>query len=187
MLGGIDPILIFHIKYGLPAEVAQSVAGVPLTGQETVGSEIPIPIILNEKLTGLMIDSTSKSIDVKTDAYSTTDEKKTIVLQYPLDSSVTVNISCKKGATLLTVLLTLCDLLVDKIASKNYAITYLNGSTTVFRGLLNTFSYSEDAGTTKAQITLNLSKVNQGVTTPKDPITTVGKVEGEVPLTGQGG
>ncbi len=72
MLNGIDPIIIFGFKK-LPPSVAANPA-VPTAGSGGLPFDLPfIPIYLSEKLTGILIDSEDKNLDVDTTVMATTD------------------------------------------------------------------------------------------------------------------
>src|SRR5690606_12365506 len=117
-----------------------ALSGIPLIGEslaENVG--VPIPLYLDEQLTGVYIESESKSIDVETETKPRFDEKKPEVRQTALNSLIAINMLAKKDAVLLSVLLALNDLIFTKVVSQNYRISYLNGATTVFNGLFHSF------------------------------------------------
>ena len=52
----------------------------------------------------------------------------------------------------------LMDTLMDKVTSKEYAITYLHGATTIFFGLLHTFSVEQTSQNELLSIKIELSK-----------------------------
>ncbi len=49
-------------------------------------------------------------------------------------------------------------LIFPLVTSREYAISYLHGAITVFEGLLHTFAITQDPGTDKYNITLELIK-----------------------------
>lgn len=54
----------------------------------------------------------------------------------------------------------------DKVSSSEYAITYLHGPITIFRGLLNSFSSEAVPGTDKLHIKIGLSRGTKNPTKP---------------------
>lgn len=187
MLNGIAPILIIHFYN---KNVSGFVSGLPF-GQELaplVG--LPVPIYLDERLTGIYVDSESKSIDISTEVEAVTDRdtiNKTevaapIVKQTAVDSTVTVNLIAKRDTVLLTALLALSDMLLKRVVSQEYGITYLNKSTTIFGGLLHRFSAVPDSNTDLMRIELVLSNAQQKETKEKPAASTpLSKVGGPLP------
>ena len=161
MLGGIDPIIIFEFSKLTPSQEA-SVAKIPIVS--SIVSKIglpPIPIYLSEKLTGLYIDSEDRNIDIQTTVETLSDSSQPQVNQKAINSTTSINMIANKNSIGLTLLSALCDLVVPKVSSKEYTITYLHGSVTIFRGLLHTFSVSQSAESDLLTIKLELTKNNE--------------------------
>jgi hypothetical protein len=89
--------------------------------------------------------------------------------------------TANKDSILLSVLLAFMDQAFQKVVSKNYSVTYLNGATTVFGGLLHGFSTSTDEDTNLIRIVLQISKANQDTPTPANLIFTLPKITGATP------
>lgn len=165
MINGQDPIIIFHI-YNKPE---RSVFG-PLSEFDQriddIRSLIGIPIVipLNERLTGIYIDNESSNIQVVTNVDPSTgkdpltgETAEPNVLQVSAESSVNVAMKARNDSIMLTVLLAVSSLIVNKLVSAEYGITYLNGSTVIFNGLLSSLNTSIDRGTDLMRIDLSLS------------------------------
>lgn len=182
MLNGIAPIIIFNFK-----KVIQQVntSSVPLVSNltETIPL-VPIPIYLDERLTGIYIDRQGKNIDIKTDPETTPDGKANKPVQTPVNSVVSVQMLASTTSVGLNVLIALCDLVFPKLTSQEYSITYINGPMTVFNGLLEAFSVENDSDNTLFRINLQIS--NAGAKSTKDEASTGGtpvpKVTGLTPL-----
>lgn len=170
MLNGIDPIIIFNFR----KNIAPVVAGVPVVAQVTEGIDLPlIPIYLSEKLTGLFIDQESKSIEVQTTAESTTEGKQPDVNQKLIASTVRVTMLANKNSIGVSLVAALADLVVPKLTSKEYSITYLHGATTVFGSLLHSFNVEQNAENDLLRITLELSNASKKETKPEPSVTEV--------------
>lgn len=159
MLGNLDPIIIFQLYKQLPATEA-TLAKIPLAAQNRAKTTFSIvPIYLDENLTGLQIDGESKNIDVTTDTNSTTDGSTPVVTQKALGSITTINLKAKSGSVGLTIMLALMELLLDKVTSQEYEITYMHGPILVYGGLIHSFSYELGSGNDDlCRIKLELAK-----------------------------
>ena len=68
MLGGQDPIIIFQLSKLADTGFAQRLSRIPLVSEiPTLVEMPPIPVYLNEQLTGVYIDSESKNIAIDRD------------------------------------------------------------------------------------------------------------------------
>lgn len=153
MLNGLAPILIFQFSKLTP-ETETSISKIPIVS--SIVSKIglpPIPIYLDEKLTGVYIDQEDKTIDIDTTA-----DSETQVNQKTLGSSVKITMKASKESIGLTLLSAMADLIVPKVNNQEYSLTYLNGAITVFDGLLNSFSITQNAENDLYNITLEISK-----------------------------
>jgi hypothetical protein len=121
---------------------------------------IPIPIYLDEKLTGIYVTSQEKNIDIDSQPEISTDGK-TRVTQRGVNNTVTVNFIASKSALLLSVLLAFSDEAFKRAVNGNYGVTYLNGATLVFGGKVQTFSAQESHEDDLVRITMAIHKVNQ--------------------------
>lgn len=161
MLNGVAPIFIFTIPP--TPKLLTSVAGIPVLSDLVGAVGVPIPIYLDEKLTGVYVSSEEKSIDIDNDV-APLNAGKAKVFQRPLDSLVTINLFGKKDSTALIVLLAMCDLVFEKL-KYGYGITYLNGPTTLFGGVLKTFSTHTTTDDDLIRIVVQLSKAKSQSTT----------------------
>ncbi len=160
MLNGIDPIIIFQLYKKTPAAVA-TLATIPLTSSNAAASKTIfaiIPIYLSETITGIYIDTESKAIDIDTDTASLSDGTSALVNQKALASITTINFIAKQSSIGLTILLALSELILDKVTSQEYEITYMHGGITVFGGLIHSFSYDQGTDNDLYKIKLEISK-----------------------------
>lgn len=181
MLNGLDPIFIFQFNKILPA-VGEQLAKIPLVSQiPTVVEAPPIPIYLSEQITGLYIISENKNIDIQTDIETKTDGTAPDVNQKGLSDTTSIMIEASKNSLGLNLLLTLAGLILDKATSKEYAITYMHGSITIFRGLLHSFAVDQDSNSEKLSIKIELTRgQKQPQKAPDVPV--VPKATGALPL-----
>lgn len=163
MLNGIDPIIIFQFSVATP-QISAQLAKIPLVRDiPTLIDQPPIPLYLSENLTGVFVDAQSKTIDARTDMETPTGkdengENKIQVTQKGIASVVSVDLKANKNSIGLTLLGALSDLILEKMSSKEYYITYLNGSATIFRGVLHSLSFSEDSDSDLVRIRMELSR-----------------------------
>jgi len=171
MLNGISPIIIFSTSLIPKPPLLNALSGLPVVG-EAFSAGIPIPIYLDEQRTGIVVESETSSIDIDTnfEGKSDTSDSALVVSQSPIDSIVTVNMLANKNSLLLTVLLTLAETAFKKAVSKEYSITYLNGTTVIFGALLRTFATSVSADDDLIRITFQLSKGDPGSVISQVPI-----------------
>lgn len=159
MLGGIDPIIIFHRYKKVADPTATATSTIPVVSKKDVYTPLPpIPIYLSEQFTGMFIDSESKNIDIETETQTFSDGSPSDINQKGIASGVSIQITAKKDSLGMILLAALMDTLMDKVTSKEYAITYLHGATTIFYGLLHTFSVEQTSQNELLSIKIDLSK-----------------------------
>lgn len=178
MLNGVAPIFIFSIPPG--PKTTQALAGIPILKDIVGNIGFPIPIYLDEQFTKLYVSSEEKSIDIDNDVipqYAGGAQ----TFQRPLDSVVTINLFGKKDSTALIVLLAMCDLVFSKL-KYGYGISYLNGPTTLFGGVLKTFSTHVSNEDDLIKIVVQISKANQ-----KPGVSALSAAQNTTTLGAQGG
>jgi hypothetical protein len=183
MLGGLDPLILFSFRLlEVGGAASNAISSIPIIG-ETIAANIavPVPIYLSENLTGIFVQSESRSIDIDTFAQQRKNAKGTIVSQRGVDSSVTVEMTAKADSIPLVILLATCDMVFTKLVAQNYSVSYFNGATTIFNGLLTGFSTQADKDTDKLSITLQISKSNQKGPTDDATIPVSNSVRGLTP------
>lgn len=157
MLNGLDPIIIFNFKK-IPAGVEGN-EKIPLVASIVNAIPLPaIPIYLSERLTGVYIDSEDKNIDIHTETKTLSDGGAPEADQRGISSIVTINMIASKNSLGVALFSALADLVFPKVTSKEYSITYLHGAVTVFGGLLNSFSITQNANDDRFNIVLSLIK-----------------------------
>lgn len=178
MLNGLAPILMFTFP---PAGSGTVVAGIPVIGRFFSQVGVPIPIYLDEKLTGILVESENAAIDVDIQAEQTADGEAKVT-QKGLDSTITVNMLAKKDAPLLGALLAFSDQIFLKAIANNYRLSYLNGSTLVFNGLLKSLTSTKGENDDLVRIAMVISKSNMLAPTPKTPTPQVTPIQGATPI-----
>lgn len=168
MLNGIDPILIFNISKNVPFLKTITEKKIPVASQVLQKIDLPvIPVYLSRELTGLQIDTESKSLEIETVIDTTQNSSgnadKPLINQRALNNTVKVEIIGEANSIGLTLLSALSDFIFPLITSKEVTITYLHGPITVFAGLLHSFNISQNANDTKRLITLELVRIEIGI------------------------
>lgn len=155
MLNGFAPVFIFTVS-PIP-KASNPLSNIPIINDILENAGIPIPIYLDEKVTGLYVESEEKSIDIDNDVIAAIAKSGSKVIQNPLESMVTINLFGKRDSIALTVLLAMNDLIFSKL-KYGYGISYLNGPTAIFNGLLKTFSTHASNNDDLIRITVQISK-----------------------------
>jgi hypothetical protein len=180
-LGGVAPLLIFHFPL-LPKSVTASLAGIPYVGNTLASAGVPIPIYLDEQLSGIQISGESTGIDVDEDPQLRNDDKTPpIVKQKGLNSILTVNMICRKDSIFLNVIQAFADIMFSKVVAQNYSVSWLSSNSAVFGGLLHQFQTEVSDSDNLVRVTLQISKANQALPTPKNPISAQAVVTADIP------
>lgn len=161
MLNGVDPVILFQLYKLVPA--AQStLSKIPIASdKKTLVTFAVVPIYLSEQITGLYIDNESKQIDIDTNTNSLPQSGELDVSQKALSSITTVQLKARAGSVGLTILLAMAELLLDKVTSQEYEITYMHGAVTVFGGLIHSLSYEQGENDDLIKIKLELARGRQ--------------------------
>lgn len=158
MLGGKDPIIIFQFSKLLPS-VGEVIAKIPIVSEiPTLIDAPPIPIYLSETLTGLLVDTEAKNVDIESHVETMSDGDSPVINQKGINSSVSISLTGKKDSVGLTLLSAMIDILFDKASSKEYNVSYLHGAVTVFRGVIQSYQVQQNSNEDKLSITIELSK-----------------------------
>lgn len=181
MLGGIDPIMIFQFSE-MSESLKKKLEKTPFIGKELASMKLlPIPIYLSEQLTGLYVQDESKQIAFSTTQNTRTDGDGVDTYQKGLFNNIKISLVATRESIGLTLLFALSDQVFEKATSGEYAISYLNGAVTVFNGLLEEISITQEASTTKYNIELRLT-TQKAETKDKKEIPTLGKAPKPVVL-----
>lgn len=191
MLNGVAPIIIFNfladpkaVVFG-PATaptIQDKLSGIPVIGDFIGQIGTPIPIYLDENVSGIYVDNEAKALDIDTEVQVRYDGKPPDVSQRGLTNLITVNLLANRSSIMLSVLLALNDMVFSRVVAKNYNVSYLNGTTTVFNGLLHGFSTSTGSDDDLIRIVLQISKANQSKPIPANLNFIVPKLTGATPV-----
>lgn len=158
MLGGTYPVIIFQFAK-LNQALGPTVAKIPVISEiPSVIEQPPIPIYLDENVTGIIVDTEDKNIDIDTTTDTMTDGSEPQVNQKGIGTTLSITLQAKKNATGISLLTAMLDQVFEKLSSKEYAITYMNGAMTIFRGLVANYSASQNANTDLLTIKIELTR-----------------------------
>lgn len=161
-LKGLSPIILFQLYKKIPsAAAASALSKIPLVADVSASIKATyavIPLYLDEQLTGIMVDTESKNIDIETKPDGLSSGEPGPVNQKPLGSITTVNLIAKRDSVGLTILLALSEVLLDKTVSEEFEITYMNGAITVFGGLIHSFSFDQGGNDDLLKLKLEISR-----------------------------
>lgn len=169
MLNGLYPILIFQFYTKVGIDIANA-TGIPLPKSGDKGVPLtPIPFYLDENLTGILITSESKSIDVQTENESSEEGEEVKTFQKTLSNRVTIEMVALKSSLVVTAILAFFEQIYKKVTAQEYAISYLSGGVTVFNGYIQEFAVDQSNNDDLYHIRLTLEKGNQETQTKKSP------------------
>lgn len=158
MLNGIAPIIIFDFLQVPKLDLAATFSKIPVL-KNLPSIPLPsIPIYLDEQLTGLYVDSTSKNIDINTDMDKDATDPNPVIIQKGINSLVTINLKASQNSIGMILLSIFCDKIFSSLLDGKYTITYLNKSVTLFGGLLHGFSTIQNSENDLYNISLQLAK-----------------------------
>lgn len=109
----------------------------------------PIPVYLDEKLTGVYVDTEKYGLTVSTDAVVNYDPEKgkqgNLVLQQKGESQqAVINLIGRRDSIVLNMLLPALQSIYSKIvAKKDYRLAYFNQNTLIFNGRLSQFEINQ--------------------------------------------
>lgn len=182
MLNGIAPLLIFSFKPEITQSLFKGLAGIPVLGDVLPNIGIPIPLYLSETLTGLYVESESKAIDIDTNIQMRYDGKAPSVDQRGLQNLITINMLANRNSVILAVILALNDMVFQRVVQSSYSVSYINGSTTVFGGLLHGFSTQQGSDDDLVRIVLQIQKGKENTPTPANLTSVLPKITGATPV-----
>lgn len=190
MLGGNSPVIIFHIAKSAKVTTPPT-SGAQIPGANEIVSKdwlknldhTPIPVYFDDSFTGLFVDSSDKVIDINTDTETLKSGEEPETNQKAIGSTLTVNLEADRNSIGVIVLSSLMDQIYKKVTAKQYSISFMYGSTTIFRGLLDGFQSSQNADNTKVLVRFELT---YGKPDPKVKVEqpVVGRTQGPTLQTG---
>jgi hypothetical protein len=157
MLNGLDPIIIFNFKKNF-LDPTFTPPKIPTSEPKSSFPLPAIPIYLSEDFSGIFIDTEDKSIDIDTTITPTQTGEGENTDQRVINSSVKITMKASKESLGVSLFSALTDLIIPKVTSKEYSITYLHGAVVIFNGILHSFSITQDSGTDLYTISLEISK-----------------------------
>lgn len=182
ILSKVDPLIIFKILPTVQnANLFTEAAGIPVVSDVVnfLGG-IPIPIYLNESVSGIIVDSISNATDIDTVVEGFNKATALDVQQRVIDSTLTVNMTCNnKDSLVLAAILAFMDIILRKAVSRAYTISFVNGSAIVLDGLVKSFTTNSTADSELVTISLVISKINNK---PEPVLPGVDPVQGASPI-----
>lgn len=186
MLNGVDPIIIFHFYN---KGVVDLLSATPFGASLASVAGLPIPIYLSEQFTGIFVDNETSSIDVVTKVDPQTEKDPItqevlppIVTQTAVDVTTSISLVANRESVLLSVFIVLCEMIISKLTTQEYGITYLNGPTAIFNGLLHRFNTTVNRNDTLVRIDFVLSNAKKEQPTPKVTPPPIPKIVSELPV-----
>ena len=176
ILTSVAPILIFTFPFDSDSvnPVFNALSGLPLLG-DTVSTAaknlgIPIPVYLDEQLTGLYVVSENKNVDIATEQNDAANSTKPFLTQKSISNTVSINLTGKTDSIFLAALLSLVDIAYPLLVKAKYRVSYLNGSTVIIGGLIQGITSQRSGDNNLVDVTLVIHKADSlGPTLPVFP------------------
>lgn len=179
MLGGDVPLIIFH--FYTPNALAFA-SKLPIVSAETVDTVgFPVPIYLSEGVTGIFVDTESKSLDVETSVQARADGKKPIVDQRIANSALNVRLFARSDSTLINVLRSISGMALALVAAKGCKVSYFNGPVVIIKGLLEGLVESTNKDNNEIEFDLKISDANQESTLAAAAVAVLSGLRGATP------
>lgn len=164
IISSVAPIIIFNFPFDSDSvdPVFNALSGLPLIGKDKIFSSVgvPIPIYLDEQLTGLYVQSENKNVDILTEQNDSAASGKPTLTQKSISNTVSVNMVGKKDSIFVTALLALVDIAYPLLVKAKYRVSYLNGQTVVLGGLLQGVTSQANNDNELVDITLVIHKAD---------------------------
>lgn len=165
MLNGIAPVLIFNIYERETAQAASQVSiqqnGIPQAEKpEDVERTLlaPIPFYFDEQISGILVESESKTIEVTTAIEAGRDSTDIQSFQKPVSSRVTIQLVASRNSIIVAAILSFFEQIYEKATAKEYTIHYISGGVTVFNGLISEFAVDQTTSDDLFRIRMTLEK-----------------------------
>lgn len=137
-LNGVAPLLVIELKNSASLNVVKKI---PVAGDFLASNiGLPIPIYLDERLTGIYVKGESRGIDIDTKIDAIDAKNVPIYSQKALASTVTVEMVASSTGVMLMTLIAFADLILTRVVSKQYSVSYFNGPTIITNGVLHGFT-----------------------------------------------
>lgn len=173
MLEGIDPVVVIHLKKNVtPATTKLNAVPTPSESQSFLDLPL-IPIYLSRRMTGIIIKGEEKNVDIETNTETTEEGGTPSQNQKGLNNSVRVSLQCDSESIGMTLLNALIDQVFEKLTSREYSITYIHGSVTMFNALLASYAVARSSDNTLLSITMELTRSTVKSEAPKSSQPTV--------------
>lgn len=161
MLNGKAPLIIFHRTFKTP--------GGSLDGLQSIGRQgvigIPIPIYLDERILGLVVENETRNIGIGTRVISKASSSSTtgtteapVTIQEGGESQTNISFLAKRSSIYLQTLLTFGDLALDAAASEEIKFSYFNGPTVMIMGVLNGITTTADRNDDLLRVSISFNR-----------------------------
>ena len=168
MLNGLYPVIVFQ-KIN---EVRGRMENGRIVSTDVSGTALskPIPIYLDEQLTGIALISQSRRVEFANDTIvdNATGEMK--VKQRGVSNSVDIELKANRNSTGLNILLPLVNIAFQMAALGKYVISYFNQNVILFSAKLTNFVADENSDNTAVIIRFSLSAEEKEASTEDNNI-----------------
>lgn len=156
-LSSVAPLIILTLRVTDPLAGEKQVSGL-LGDIISFAGGIPIPIYLDENVTGICLESEERTIAIETLNQQDQRGNKLPPSQRGVSANLTINLTANKTSLFLQILLALAENAFELAVAKGYSISYFHNGEVIINGLLANFVTSGEADTDKMKIQITLQK-----------------------------
>lgn len=159
-LNSVSPLIIFTLKAVNPFAGQANLTGISSIANDiiSVAGGLPIPIYLDESITGMAVDSEDRTLALETLTQQPQNGEKATLNQRGVTADLAINIECKKTSLFTQVILALAEQAYDLAVAKGCVVSYFHGAETLINGVLASFVTSQSADTEIMKIQIRVNK-----------------------------
>lgn len=159
-LNSVSPLIIFTLKAVNPFAGKANLTGISAVANDIIGvaGGLPIPIYLDEQVTGMAVDSEDRTIAIETITQQPQNGEKATLNQKGITADLAINITCKKTSIFTQVILALAEQAYDLAVAKGCSVSYFHGAETLINGVMASLVTSQDSNSDLMKIQIRLNK-----------------------------
>lgn len=156
MLNGLYPVIVIQ---KIKPQIRGSFSNGKITSTDLTPSlSKPIPVYLDESLTGIAIMSQSRRTEFVNDPIVSAENKEITVKQRGISNGVDIVLKASRNSIGMNLLLPLVDIAFQNANLGGYLISYFNQNIVLFRAKLANFSAEENNADTGVIINISLER-----------------------------
>lgn len=163
MLNGLYPVLVIS----LPANVSYS--ALPGVIRDLLKNTAPIPIYLDEDLTGVAVISEDQNIQINSNTVASVNNDNSLeVLQRGLNNQIDINLQSNRNSIFMNIVLPILKVIfAQRLMNGNYNIAYFSQNNIIFNAKLANFVTEQNADDELVNIKISLLQTEEKKEKPK--------------------